>query len=73
MGILEKIAEIEREISRTQKNKGKWKQALGYLLAMNIIEELGDLCVWVCVRMPTCARACVKKLRVCVWTRARRS
>jgi len=23
MGILEKIAEIEREISRTQKNKGK--------------------------------------------------
>ena len=24
MGILEKIADIEREISRTQKNKGKY-------------------------------------------------
>lgn len=24
MGILEKIAEIEREIARTQKNKGRW-------------------------------------------------
>lgn len=28
MGILEKISEIEREISRTQKNKGK-KGVLG--------------------------------------------
>jgi len=26
MGILEKIAEIEKEISRTQKNKGKNKK-----------------------------------------------
>ena len=25
MGILEKIADIEREIARTQKNKGTWK------------------------------------------------
>jgi len=27
MGILEKIAEIEKEIARTQKNKGKTKHA----------------------------------------------
>ena len=27
MGILEKIAEIEKEIARTQKNKGKKKKS----------------------------------------------
>lgn len=40
MGILEKIAEIEREIARTQKNKGRyWKKKIinevaGWLLAV---------------------------------------
>ena len=46
MGILEKIAEIEREISRTQKNKGNGGQ-LGGLTVSCVIGEHVASCVYV--------------------------
>lgn len=40
MGILEKIAEIEREISRTQKNKGKRFPAVELIVSVDMQSAL---------------------------------
>lgn len=50
MGILEKIAEIEREISRTQKNKGE-RGAVAVLTISHAMSQLvgSSVCVCACV------------------------
>lgn len=47
MGILEKISEIEKEIARTQKNKGE--QSSKYMLYVLYILKFLLQCVWISI------------------------